>query len=147
MPRVFDCFPFFNELDVLEIRLTELDPLVDYFVIVEATLTHTGKPKPLYFDENRGRYNRFSRKIIHVVVDDLPSEPSDHWGREISQRQAIMRGLELARPDDRIITSDCDEIPKPDMLRRALELPGLSWRSGATTTFTVLICAMIMTIA
>ena len=47
MPRVFDCFQFYNEFDVLEIRLAELDPLVDHFVIVEATHTHTGKPKPL----------------------------------------------------------------------------------------------------
>ena len=128
MPRVFDCFPFFNELDVLEIRLAELDALVDYFVIVEATHTHTAKPKPLYYADNRRRYDRFSHKIIHVVVDDLPLEPSNHWGREIFQRQAIMRGLGEARPDDRIITSDCDEIPKPEVLRRALGFPGLSRR-------------------
>ena len=127
-PRVFDCFPFFNELDILEIRLAELDPLVDHFVIVEATRTHTGKPKPLYFADNRKRYDRYADKIIHVVVDDLPSGPSDHWGREIFQRQAIVRGLGDARPDDRIISSDCDEIPKPDVLRRALALPGLSHR-------------------
>ncbi len=127
-PRVYDCFPFFNELDVLEIRLTELDALVDYFVLVEATHSHTGKPKPLYFADNRNRYNRFAHKIIHVVVEDLPAGPSDHWGREIFQRQAIVRGLGQARPDDRIISSDCDEIPKPDALRRALALPGLSHR-------------------
>lgn len=131
MPRVFDCFPFFNELDVLEIRLAELDALVDHFVIVEATRTHTGKPKPLYFADNRRRYERFDHKIIHVVVDDLPCEPSNHWGREIFQRQAIVRGLGQARPDDRIITSDCDEIPKPDALRRALALPWLSRRTVA----------------
>jgi beta-1,4-mannosyl-glycoprotein beta-1,4-N-acetylglucosaminyltransferase len=127
-PRVFDCFPFFNELDVLEIRLSELDALVDYFVIVEATRTHTGKPKPLYFADNRRRYKCFDHKIIHVVVDDLPLGASDHWGREIFQRQAIVRGLGQARPDDRIISSDCDEIPKADVLRRALALPGLSHR-------------------
>jgi beta-1,4-mannosyl-glycoprotein beta-1,4-N-acetylglucosaminyltransferase len=127
-PRVFDCFPFFNELDVLEIRLAELDALVDHFVIVEATRTHTGKPKPLYFADNRKRYDRYAHKIIHVVADDLPSGQSDHWGREIFQRQAIVRGLGDARPDDRIISSDCDEIPKPDVLRRALALPGLSRR-------------------
>ena len=127
-PRVFDCFPFFNELDVLEIRLSELDALVDHFVIVEATRTHTGKQKPLYFADNRKRYDRYAHKIIHVVVDDLPEGQADHWGREIFQRQAIVRGLGDARPDDRIISSDCDEIPKPDVLRRALALPGLSHR-------------------
>ena len=118
-PRVFDCFPFFNELDVLEIRLSELDALVDHFVIVEATHTHTGKPKPLYFAEHRQRYAQFSRKIIHVVVEDLPLEPSDHWVREIYQREAIMRGLGDADPNDRIITSDCDEIPKPPRVATA----------------------------
>jgi beta-1,4-mannosyl-glycoprotein beta-1,4-N-acetylglucosaminyltransferase len=128
MPRVFDCFPFFNELDVLEIRLAELDPLVDHFVIVEATQTHTAKPKPLYYAENRKRYARYAHKIIHVVVEDLPLDAPSHWTREIYQREAIMRGLAEARPNDRIITSDCDEIPKPDLLRQALRFRGLSRR-------------------
>ena len=79
MPRVFDCFTFFNELDVLEIRLAELDPLVDHFVIVEATRTFTAKPKPLYFADNRKRYDRYAHKIIHVVVDDLPLDAPTHW--------------------------------------------------------------------
>ncbi len=128
MSRVFDCFPFFNELDILEVRLAELDALVDCFVIVEATHTHTAKPKPLYYADNRKRYDRYAHKIIHVVVEDLPLEAPSHWTREIYQREAIMRGLTEAHPDDRIITSDCDEIPKPDMLRRALQLRGLSRR-------------------
>src|SRR5215207_4343303 len=102
MPRVFDCFPFFNELDVLEIRLAELDALVDCFVIVEATRTFTAKPKPLYYADNRERYDRFSHKIIHVVVDDLPLDAPTHWIREAHQREAIMRGLTDARPEDRI---------------------------------------------
>lgn len=128
MPRVFDCFPFFNELDVLEIRLAELDALVDYFVIVESTRTFTAKPKPLYYADNRTRYDRYAHKIIHVIVDDLPLNAPTHWLRESHQRDAIMRGLGEAQPDDRIIISDCDEIPKPDLLRQALQLRGLSRR-------------------
>jgi len=128
MPRVFDCFTFFNEMDVLEIRLSELDALVDYFVIVEATHTQTGKPKPLYYADNRKRYDRFAHKIIHVVVEDLPLDDPSHWPREAHQRDAIMRGLGEAGPDDRIIISDCDEIPKPDVLRRALQFGGMSHR-------------------
>jgi len=128
MPRVFDCFTFFNELDVLEIRLAELDPLVDHFVIVESTRTFTAKPKPLYFADNRKRYDRYAHKIIHVVVDDLPLDAPTHWAREAYQRETIMRGLTDARPDDRIIISDCDEIPKPELLRRALQFRGLSRR-------------------
>lgn len=128
MPRVFDCFPFFNELDVLEIRLAELNELVDQFVIVEATHTQTGNPKPLYFADNRQRYDRYVHKITHIVVDDLPLEAPSHWAREIHQREAIMRGLGDARMDDLVITSDCDEIPKPERLRRAIRLRGWSHR-------------------
>ncbi|MCC6887079.1 MAG: hypothetical protein IT536_00860 [Hyphomicrobiales bacterium] len=128
MPRVFDCFTFFNELDVLDIRLAELDPLVDFFVIVEAPWTFTARSKPLHFAENRSRYERYAPKIIHVVVDDLPVEAPSHWIRETHQRDAIMRGLSRARPDDRIIISDCDEIPKPRLLRHALTFRNLSHR-------------------
>lgn len=128
MPRVFDCFTFFNELDILDIRLAELDPLVDFFVLVEATRTFTGRPKPLYYADNRQRYARYADKIIHVVVDDLPLDAPTHWIRESYQRDCIMRGLTEARPDDRIIISDCDEIPKPNLLRQALLSLGLSRR-------------------
>jgi beta-1,4-mannosyl-glycoprotein beta-1,4-N-acetylglucosaminyltransferase len=128
MPRVFDCFTFFNELDILDIRLAELDPLVDYFVIVEATRTFTGKSKPLYYADNRQRYDRYAHKIIHVVVDDLPLDAPSHWVREAFQRNAIMRGLSQARPDDRVIISDCDEIPKPELLKQALRFHMLSHR-------------------
>lgn len=128
MSRVFDCFPFFNELDVLDIRLAELDPLVDHFVIVEATRTFTAKPKPLYFADNRARYQRYAAKIIHVVVDDIPLDAPTHWAREAHQREAIMRGLTEAKPDDIIVISDCDEIPKPAVLQRTLQFHGLSRR-------------------
>jgi beta-1,4-mannosyl-glycoprotein beta-1,4-N-acetylglucosaminyltransferase len=128
MSRVFDCFPFFNELDVLDIRLAELDPLVDHFVVVEATRTFTGKPKPLYFADNRARYERYAHKIIHVVVDDIPLDAPTHWVRESHQRESIMRGLGGAKPDDVIVISDCDEIPRPVLLQRALRFRGLSRR-------------------
>jgi hypothetical protein len=49
--QIIDCFTFFNELDMLEFRLTELDPYVDKFVIIESTKTFTGKPKPLYYNK------------------------------------------------------------------------------------------------
>ena len=128
MPRVYDCFQFYNEFDVLEIRLAELDPLVDHFVLVEATHTHTGKPKPLHFTENRKRYERYAHKIIHIVLDDLPLDDPSHFARDIHQREAILRGLGGAQPDDRILFSDCDEIPKPHLLRKALAFRGLSHR-------------------
>lgn len=108
-PRLFDCFLFFNELDLLEIRLNEMDPVVDVFVIAEATHTFTGKPKPLYFEENEGRFARFRDKIRHVVIrDDTPEMES--WARERFQRDALRGGLHDARPDDLVLLSDVDEI-------------------------------------
>mgnify|MGYP003659202461 CR=1 FL=1 len=68
MPKIYDCFQFFNELDILDIRLNELDSEVDYFIVVEAELSHQLKPKPLYFEENKKRYSKFLHKIIHLVV-------------------------------------------------------------------------------
>jgi hypothetical protein len=109
---VYDCFTFFNELDILELRLAELDPQVDFFVIAEATRTFSGAPKPLYFHENKNRFKAYADKIIHVIVDDLP-EVGDAWDREAFQRDAIMRGLVDADPDDIIMLSDVDEIPQP----------------------------------
>jgi beta-1,4-mannosyl-glycoprotein beta-1,4-N-acetylglucosaminyltransferase len=69
---IFDCFIFFNEFELLEIRLNELNDVVDKFVLVEATKTHQGKDKPLYFEENKKRFSDFSNKMIHIAVSDYP---------------------------------------------------------------------------
>ena len=63
---IIDCFPFFNEFDILKIRFEELYDVVDYFVIVEADHTHTGKPKPWNFEENKFRYSQYASKIISI---------------------------------------------------------------------------------
>lgn len=117
---IYDCFPFFNELELLELRLHELDGIVDKFVLVEATRTQTGLPKPLYFAENRARFAAFAERIIHVVVDDMPpgDGPRAHWVRERHQRNAIARGLVNCRPQDIIMVSDLDEIPNVQTLAR-----------------------------
>ena len=70
---IYDCFIFFNELELLELRLNELAGVVDKFVLVEATRTFTNEPKPLFFQENRARFREFDSRIIHVVVADSPS--------------------------------------------------------------------------
>ncbi|MFV3126461.1 glycosyltransferase [Niveispirillum sp. KHB5.9] len=114
--KVYDCFQFYNELDLLELRLAELSPVVDHFVLVEAAYTHAGAPKPLYFAENRERFAAYADKIIHVVVDDDPGGFA--WVREAHQRQAILRGLDGAGPADLVIVSDADEILRPDVVRR-----------------------------
>src|ERR1700732_4815745 len=116
MPRIFDCFLFFNELDLLELRLNELSDVVDFFVLAEATVTYRGVAKPLIFRQNKDRFAPFLNRIIHVVVDDMPgcgpSEP-ERWRRENFQRQALLRGLSGARARDYVIISDLDEIPHP----------------------------------
>ena len=129
---IYDCFSFFNELDLLEIRLNVLKDVVDRFVLVEATRTHTGSPKPLYYEENKARFAAFSDKIIHVVVDDFsaadgartPREKA--WSIENIQRNAIAKGLADARTDDTILISDLDEIPDPKSVRKAVGLPGVT---------------------
>jgi len=64
MKKIYDTFLFFNELDLLEIRLTMLYPHVDYFVISECDYTFSGKQKPFYFDENKEKFSKFMDKII-----------------------------------------------------------------------------------
>lgn len=114
---IYDGFIFFNELKLLELRLEELSEVVDKFIIVEATKTHSGQPKSLVYQENRARFEKFHRQIIHIVVDDLP-ENQDARGREVFQRNCIRRGLNNCRPDDIVIVSDIDEIPRATELAR-----------------------------
>lgn len=123
--KIFDCFKFFNELELLELRLMELGSVVDYFVIVEASKTHTGIPKPFIFEENKNRFAPFLSKIIHVKVSDMPHySKQDIWTAENFQRNQIMKGLaNHAFPGDKIIVSDVDEIPHPDLIRSNLNNP------------------------
>lgn len=129
---IYDCFSFFNELDLLEIRLNTLDKVVDKFILVESTLTHTGNPKPLYYAKNKDRFAQFSDRIIHIVVDDFPliqdASPREmSWIRENWQRNAIMRGIPMdAKDDDLLIISDLDEIPRPSAVIKAQFYDGIS---------------------
>lgn len=72
--KIYDTFCFFNELDILDLRLNILYPYVDYFVLVESSVTHTGVPKPYYFDANKERYKQFLDKIIHLKIEDTPND-------------------------------------------------------------------------
>lgn len=109
---VYDCFQFFNELDILKLRLHVMAPIVDKFVISEATETFSGMKKPLYYEENRELFKEFEDKIIHVVVDDTP-EGYTH-DRDTFQKNAVGRGLAGCTDEDIIIFSDLDEIPNPE---------------------------------
>lgn len=116
---VYDCFQFFNELDILKIRLNVLSPVVDRFVISEATETFSGLKKPLYYEENKEKFAEFSDKIIHVTVEDTPK--GDTHYRDTFQKNAVTRGLKDCKDEDVIIFSDLDEIPNPDQIREILK--------------------------
>lgn len=134
---IYDAFPFFNELELLDIRLHELAHVVDKFVLVEATRTHSGNPKPLYYDENKDRFSEFSDQILHIIVDDMPMtrdeinlslssqdrhwiatgyQKEDSWVRERFQRNAMMRELYKCDPNDIIIIEDGDEITRASVV-------------------------------
>ena len=72
--KIYDGFLFFNELDLLEIRLNTLDHIVDKFILVESSVTHSGLPKPFYFEENKERFSKFLDKIIHIKVTNTPDD-------------------------------------------------------------------------
>lgn len=116
---IVDCFPFWTELDILEIRLAELYDIVDRFVLIESTVTHKGDPKPLYFAENRRRFSRWNDKIVNLAVGDLPGGTTQAavWRREIGQRQAIVRGLRDTPDDAIVLVSDADEIPRREAVQ------------------------------
>lgn len=121
---IYDCFTFFNELDLLEIRLNVLKDVVDKFVIVEAEETHTGKPKPLYFKENASRFAAFADRIIYINFGTFP-KGNDAWTNENLQRNAIEKGLVDASPDDIVLISDLDEIPDPKKVGQYAGVPGI----------------------
>lgn len=123
--KIFDCFKFFNELELLELRLMELNDVVDYFVLVEANKTHTGKFKNYIFEENKNNYKKFLDKIIHIKVDDMPEYSKNNiWATENFQRNCIIRGLiNHAKQGDKIIISDVDEIPNVDVINDNLNNP------------------------
>lgn len=130
MAKVYDCFSFFNELDLLEVRLNYLNDCVDYFVIVEASRTFQNKPKELIFEKNKARFEKFLPKIRHIVVDKYPTfftrfRRPKTWDFERNQRDFIKFGLTDCQPDDLILLSDVDEIPKPKAIEAAKSLPDL----------------------
>ena len=143
--KVFDSFIFFNELDLLEMRLNILNDVVDYFVLTESPFTVSGNEKPLYYQENKDRFGKFNDKIVHYVTEEIPNDFSgmlektkfhaaykenDPYGtpminlpirfqRALFNRNNSAFGIEKAgvTDDDLVITSDADEIINPLLLQ------------------------------
>ena len=101
--RVFDCFLFYNEFTLLELRLQELWNSVDYFVIGESNITFQNNPKSFYLKDNWHRFEKYASKIRHVMIEGF-------------QRASLQRGLYDVEPNDIVCISDCDEIPRPSSL-------------------------------
>ena len=120
--KIFDCFTFFNELELLELRLESLYEVVDRFVIVEADKTHANNPKPFNFLENIDRYRKYLPKIEYVMdTSVVPFSGVGDWSIEHNQRNSIMKGLSDAAQDDLIMVSDLDEIPDPATVKTIRE--------------------------
>ena len=123
--KIVDCFIFYNELDMLNYRLSILDPYVDYFVIVESTHTHTGMEKTCTYKDFNELFKKFHSKIIHVIVDDFPHKypnvdikQQHQWANENFQRNCIERGIKKLDLEDSdvLFVSDLDEIPDPKII-------------------------------
>ncbi len=134
---IIDCFPFFNELDLLEIRLQLLEDIVDRVVLVESTRTFSLRKKKLYYFENKDRFKKYNNRITHIIVDDTPAlfnriflcKPSNlFWliknkkpltlnphNIDFHQKNKVVNGIKNCQDDDVILLSDLDEIPNPSI--------------------------------
>ena len=111
---IYDCFQYFNEDHIVDLRLNILDKYVDYFVISESTRTHQGKLKNINFNVNN--FPKFKKKIKFVIADyDKKINFDKHLGGESPieqhQRNKLFDGIEKAYSEDLVILSDSDEIP------------------------------------
>ena len=125
--KIYDCFIYFNEDLLLDLRFNYLDKFVDQFVIVESTYTHSGKKRKLNFDIQK--FSKFKNKITYLVLDSEPTnlfvvdekKDTQHqinsklmlngFHREHLQRNYISKGIQNSNEEDIIIISDVDEIP------------------------------------
>ena len=112
--KIYDCFSYWDEDLLLDLRLNILDKFVDYFVIVEGSKTWQNNYKKKRFDINK--FANFKSKIIYIPVDDMP-DGDNPWLRENFQRNCIERGLKKTSENDWVIISDLDEIPNPKTLK------------------------------
>ena len=119
---LYDCFMYFDEDMLLDIRLNVLNDHVDKFIIAEATKTHSGKEKKLNFDIKK--FSKFKDRIEYLVVDDMPinvSKFQKDWSashiRDQFQRNSLYKGYKNCHENDLIMISDLDEIPDPKKIK------------------------------
>ncbi len=112
--KIYDCFCYFNEDMLLELRFETLWNYVDYFVISEATYTHAGNEREAEFDISK--FAKYASKIRYLKLDQRPAGHNDFWKNENFIRNNIINGLFDANSDDLILISDLDEIPRPEKI-------------------------------
>ncbi len=114
--KVYDCFPFFNEFDILEMRLNITAPYVDRWVISESNKTHSGLDKPFYLREALNASSRFDRFKDRIDIVNYGHLGGNNWDTENLGRDCIGDYVKkIADPNDWIVSSDCDEIPNLSM--------------------------------
>ncbi len=111
--KIFDCITFFRENFITNLRFEILKDVVDYFVICESKYDHQGKIKKLNFSLKN---SKFKKKIIYLILEEPFKNGNNPWKNQAEQREYIFNGLKIAEPDDYIMFSDPDEIPRPEIL-------------------------------
>lgn len=115
--KIYSGFTFFNELELLELRLEEMSSYVDYFIVVESNYTFRNKPKQYVLEQNWDQFARWHDQIIYVKLDESTWPMSDNpWDNETFQRNAILAGALGAAPDDVILIGDVDEIVRREAI-------------------------------
>lgn len=111
---IYDCFTYYNEIDLLLLRLNILGPHVDWFVVSESDRTFSGTKKDFLLDPNSGKLRHWAHKIrmVRTTMPDLKTA----WDREVYQRNTLWHGLAYAEDDDLVFVSDVDEIWNPKIL-------------------------------
>ena len=124
--KIYDCFLFSNEIELLEFRMKILEPYIDYFLIVESPFSFQGNKKEMTFNNNKHLFDKY--KIIHGVYENLPYVGNVNGKRsrgkknEWCSRDFMLTLLKDADPEDIILLSDIDEIPNMDSLCKDLHL-------------------------
>jgi beta-1,4-mannosyl-glycoprotein beta-1,4-N-acetylglucosaminyltransferase len=122
--KKIDCFPFFNELDLLEMRLEITSPYVDYWVISESEKTFSGINKPMYLKENID--TRFSKFKDRIFIVEYSCQDGNPWGNEHMSRNILGEFVKQKFDSkDIMILSDCDEIPDYRKVDFNVELPAI----------------------
>lgn len=149
--KIYDCFLFFNEIELLEVRLELLYEHVDFFILSECDHTFSGLPKPFYFEENKEKFSKFLDKIIHVKVNNsnqisnfvntfegkqkeefesitqffeslkVDWKNEINWCLDFLHREYVRLGMYNCEDEDLIIFSDLDEIPNPKIFSDKFE--------------------------